>query len=98
MTDRVESKDPPPIDGAFEGSVEASTAPRARPPEAGPIPAALTCRAVTPPKTDACGELVTHIVTFGDGDRAPVCQACAIHLEQLAESHGTKVNVERINP
>jgi hypothetical protein len=90
----IDSKAPPSGDATFEGFAEAATAPRAP----APTGVMTTCRAVTPPKTDACGAAATHVVLFGDGDIVAVCLACAIHLEQLAESHMTKVKVERITP
>lgn len=44
---------------------------------------------------DECGKPATHTVTFGDGERAAVCQPCAVRLELLASSHGTHLKAER---
>lgn len=91
MADQTQSKAPSSGDATFEGFAEAATAPRL------PVKtASTTCRAVKPPQTDACAAPATHVVTFGDGDRVHACQACAIHLEQVAESHMTRVRVERL--
>lgn len=78
-------------DSTFEGFAEASTG-RMEPRKM----TSPTCRAVTPPHTDACGKPATHVVAFGDGDKVHACGPCALYLEQLAESHSTKVRVERI--
>jgi hypothetical protein len=59
-------------------------------------PLAPTCRAVTPPATDACDKPATWQVTFSDGDIVLVCHGCAIALTQLAQSHGTKIKAERL--
>jgi len=54
------------------------------------------CKAVPPPSSEACGKPVTHLVTFSDGDTARVCGSCAMYLDQVAQSHGTKIKVERL--
>jgi hypothetical protein len=87
----VTSREPPPIDATFEGFAEAATAPRVQ-----VTVTSMTCRAIVPPNTDACGKPATHLVLFGDGDRVHACGPCALYLEQLAESHMTKVRIERL--
>jgi hypothetical protein len=58
-----------------------------------------TCRAITPPGTDACGKPATHKVTFKDGDLVTTCHTCALALEQLAATHGheARVKVEKLS-
>ena len=82
---------PPPGDATFEGFAEASTG------KMGPHAVrSRTCRAVTPPLTDACGKPATHVITFGDGDRAAMCHPCTLYYEAMAEERGTRVKVERL--
>jgi hypothetical protein len=45
---------------------------------------------------EACGKPATHLVTFSDEDRAPVCAACALLVTQIAANHSTKVKVEKL--
>jgi hypothetical protein len=56
----------------------------------------MSCRVVTPPAADACGQPAMYIVTFGDDDKVKACESCALALRQLAMSHGTNVKIERI--
>jgi hypothetical protein len=57
---------------------------------------AKTCRAITPPNSDACGKPATLKITFKDDDVAFVCQGCALFLQQTAESHGAMLKVEAL--
>jgi hypothetical protein len=36
------------------------------------------------------------MATFSDGDRAYVCDACAMHLQQTAEDHHTRIQLDRL--
>jgi len=56
----------------------------------------LKCRAIIPPADTGCGADVTHRVTFRDGDRVLVCEACALNFEQIAAAHGTTVRKEKL--
>lgn len=52
------------------------------------------CRAIVPPATDACGAPATHVVTFRDGDRAPMCVDCMEYYRAFAEAHGAPLTIE----
>jgi hypothetical protein len=54
------------------------------------------CVAVRPPMTDACGETATHLVTFRDGDKAAMCEPCAMYYAQMASSVGAPIKVETL--
>jgi hypothetical protein len=56
----------------------------------------MRCVWVIPATGEACGKPTTHIVTFSDEDRAPVCADCAIIAAQIAAGHQTKVKVEKL--
>lgn len=55
-----------------------------------------TCRAITPPSTDACGKPSVALVTFSDSTTVRTCEGCALNLRELARSHGTSVKVEKL--
>jgi hypothetical protein len=43
---------------------------------------------------EVCGNPARYRVVFKDDDRAPVCEGCALDLQQIAQNHGTMVKVE----
>jgi hypothetical protein len=53
-----------------------------------------TCRAITPPSTDACGKPASRLVTFPDEQKEPTCPECSLQLVELARVHGTTLKVE----
>jgi hypothetical protein len=62
----------------------------------------MMCRATIPPTGDVCGKLATLEVHWPDRDLArvektPVCPGCALALSAVAESHGTRLKVEKID-
>ena len=58
-----------------------------------------TCCATTMPDGDVCGRHADRVAVFemNPGEqRVPICQGCAMHLTELAQSHGTTLKVERL--
>jgi hypothetical protein len=57
----------------------------------------MKCVAVIGPRNEACGAPAVYRVVFKDGDKAPMCLACALQMRQLAEVNATAVKVEAID-
>jgi hypothetical protein len=51
------------------------------------------CEVLSDPPYEPCGNEPTRIITFGDGQRAYACAACALHLQQIAQVHNTQISV-----
>jgi hypothetical protein len=54
------------------------------------------CRASVPPNGDDCKAEAKFLVIWSDEDRTPMCRECAMHAQQMAQSHRTNVKVEPI--
>lgn len=59
-------------------------------PQAAP-PGVARCRSGT---FGNCPAAAICQIVYQDGDKAPSCAECALHMQQLAESHRSSVRVE----
>lgn len=60
-----------------------------------------TCSAATQPSGDRCGKPATHEIHWPERDstrvdKTLVCYPCALVLAQIAESHGTRLKIEKL--
>lgn len=54
------------------------------------------CRVMSPLTKEVCGKPVTRVVTFKDGDKVRSCDKCAMHLQEVARTHGGSVRVDLV--
>jgi hypothetical protein len=54
------------------------------------------CRAIVRNAETLCTQIVTHMVTFQDGDRVETCETCAQGLQNIAANHGKVLKVQAI--
>lgn len=56
----------------------------------------MKCTGVILPTGDRCSKDASHVVTFNDGQKAPMCGGCALAIQQTASSHNTRIGLEKI--